>query len=98
MRRLQTAFFLLFLAAAASLFAAEPADRPCNVVLIFADDLGYGQLSCYGGKETPTPHIDSIAEDGVRFTDGYVTAATCSPRWMTSGREKTASWRPPWNG
>lgn len=52
--------------------------RP-NIVLLFADDLGYGELGCQGNPEIPTPHIDSIAERGIRFTDGYVTAAYCSP-------------------
>jgi arylsulfatase A-like enzyme len=57
--------------------AGRGAERP-NVVLIFADDLGYGDLSSYGG-EVPTPHIDSIGASGARFTDGYVTAPVCSP-------------------
>ena len=52
--------------------------RP-NIVLIFADDLGYGDLSCYNQRAEPTPNIDSIADNGVRFTDGYVTAPMCSP-------------------
>jgi arylsulfatase A-like enzyme len=79
---------LLLLSATETVFSAERIHNSCNVVLIFADDLGYGQLSCYGGKETLTPHIDSIAEEGVRFTDGYVTAATCSPSraGLMSGR------------
>jgi arylsulfatase A-like enzyme len=55
----------------------EETARP-NIVLIFADDLGYGDVSSYGG-EVPTPHIDSIGANGVRFTDGYVTAPVCSP-------------------
>ncbi|MEM9480102.1 MAG: sulfatase-like hydrolase/transferase [Verrucomicrobiota bacterium] len=49
-----------------------------NVVLFVADDVGYGELGCQGNPEIPTPHIDSIAENGVRFTQGYVTAASCS--------------------
>ena len=58
-------------------WAAERPDRP-NIVLLFADDLGYGELGCQGNPEIPTPHIDSIARNGVRFTSGYVTAAYCS--------------------
>ena len=50
--------------------------RP-NIVLIYADDLGYGDLGCYGGM-TPTPNLDSIAAQGVRFTDFYVAQAVCS--------------------
>lgn len=58
-----------------SIFAtAQP-----NILLIYADDLGYGELGCYGFKEVPTPHIDSIAANGIRFTNGYVSAPLCSP-------------------
>jgi len=52
--------------------------RP-NVVVILADDMGYGDLSSYGCQLIETKHIDSIARDGVRFTDGYSTAPLCSP-------------------
>ena len=56
------------------------ASTPPNVVLLVADDLGYGELSCQNpGTDIPTPHIDSIAAAGVRFTQGYVTAPNCSP-------------------
>ncbi|MEZ0388098.1 MAG: sulfatase [Verrucomicrobium sp.] len=50
-----------------------------NILLIYADDLGYGELGCHGFKEVPTPHIDSIAANGIRFTQGYVSAPLCSP-------------------
>lgn len=50
-----------------------------NVLLMYADDLGYGELGCYGMKEVPTPNIDSIAANGIRFTSGYVSAPLCSP-------------------
>lgn len=55
------------------------AARKPNIVLLLADDLGYGELGCQGNAEIPTPHIDSIARQGVRFTNGYVTAPYCSP-------------------
>jgi arylsulfatase A-like enzyme len=58
--------------------APEQATRQPNIVLIFADDLGYGDVSSYGGG-VPTPHIDSIGANGVRFSAGYVTAPVCSP-------------------
>ncbi len=51
--------------------------RP-NIVVLIADDLGYGELGCQGNGQIPTPNIDSIAARGVRFTDGYVTAPYCS--------------------
>lgn len=65
-----------------SLFAADaaaaPASKP-NIIVIVADDLGYGDLGFQGGKDVPTPNIDGIADNGVRFTDGYVTGVVCSP-------------------
>lgn len=58
----------------------QAAERPPNVLIIVADDLGYGELSCQGfTKEIPTPNIDSIAANGVRFTSGYVSGPYCSP-------------------
>jgi translation initiation factor 2 beta subunit (eIF-2beta)/eIF-5 len=48
-------------------------------VLILADDLGYAELGCQGCKDIPTPNIDSIARNGVRFTQGYVTCPICAP-------------------
>ena len=57
---------------------AAAAEQP-NIIILFADDLGYGELGCQGNPEIPTPHIDSIASNGVRFTDGYVAGPNCSP-------------------
>lgn len=57
---------------------AENSTRP-NVVLILVDDMGYGDAGFNGCRDIPTPHIDSIASSGVRFTDGYVTAPQCGP-------------------
>jgi len=59
---------------AAGAFAAV---RP-NVVLIFADDLGYGDVQCYGGK-VKTPNIDRLAAEGMRFSTAYLPASVCSP-------------------
>ena len=68
----------LFLFAIGNTVQVSAADQP-NIVLILADDLGYRDISCYGSDRIQTPHIDSIGKAGVRFTDGYVTAGTCSP-------------------
>jgi arylsulfatase A-like enzyme len=57
--------------------AAEPV-RP-NVIVIVADDQGYGDLGFQGGRDIPTPHIDSLAANGVRCTNGYVSGPYCSP-------------------
>lgn len=54
-------------------------ERPPNIVLIYADDLGYGDMGAYGGKLMPTPNMDKLATEGLRFTNGYATSATCSP-------------------
>lgn len=58
--------------------AQAAGERP-NVILIIADDLGYGDVGCYGSERIRTPNIDALASEGVRFTDGYVAAAVCSP-------------------
>lgn len=59
--------------------SGSPARRPPNILVIVADDLGYGDLGCHGGKDIPTPNIDSIAASGVRCTSGYVSGPYCSP-------------------
>jgi arylsulfatase A-like enzyme len=75
---------------AAALFA-QPApprqDRP-NVVLIITDDVGYGDIGSYGAPDLRTPHIDSLAKTGTRFTDFYANASTCTPTraGLISGR------------
>ena len=50
-----------------------------NVIIIYADDLGYGDLPCYGGKNTDTPNIDRLASQGIRFTNAHATASTSTP-------------------
>ncbi len=50
-----------------------------NVVFIYADDLGYGDLSCYGAIKINTPNLDKLAKQGIRFTNGHSTSATCTP-------------------
>ena len=57
---------------------AQPSSRP-NIVLIYMDDLGYGDTSCYGATSLKTPNIDRLAKEGLRFTDAHSAAATCTP-------------------
>ena len=64
----------LFLAAATTVSAQTP-----NIVLIYADDLGYGDVSAYGANALTTPNIDRLAKAGLRFTDAHSGAATCTP-------------------
>lgn len=73
------------------LFAADTAlDRP-NILYLVADDLGYADLGVQGCKDVPTPNLDSIASNGVRFTSGYVSAPVCSPSraGLMTGRYQT---------
>ena len=58
--------------------AARLPDKP-NVLLIVADDLGYGDLGCFGCKDIRTPHVDSLAAQGVRLTEFYASAPVCTP-------------------
>ncbi|MGJ8654377.1 MAG: sulfatase family protein [Opitutaceae bacterium] len=69
------ALLVLLTAASPSLLQAE---QP-NVVLIFADDLGYGDLSCYGATKIQTPNIDKLAAEGRKFTDAHSSSAVCTP-------------------
>lgn len=56
-----------------------PAVGKPNIILIMADDLGYGDLGCYGSITNPTPNLDALAEQGMRFTDYHSNGAVCSP-------------------
>lgn len=55
------------------------AQQKPNVIYIYADDLGYGDLSCYGATKLHTPHLDQLAKQGIRFTNAHTTSATCTP-------------------
>ena len=71
-----SALFCVWLLAATHARAAEP--RKPNILFILTDDQGWPTLGCYGSKRVPTPHLDSLARDGVRFTDAYVMPQ-CTP-------------------
>lgn len=58
---------------------AQTSTRPPNILVILADDLGYGDLSCYGAADIHTPHIDALAREGMRFTRFYANSPVCSP-------------------
>lgn len=68
---------ILLLASTHPAYCQKPV--PPNVVIILTDDMGYGDISCYGGNVTPTPHIDSMAKNGMRCTQYYSAAPICSP-------------------
>jgi len=70
---------LLNFAAALIWMSAFSAAAPPNFVIILADDMGYGDASCYGGTAYETPHLDRLAAGGMRFTDFHSNGAVCSP-------------------
>ena len=59
-------------------FLFSQSSKP-NIILVLADDLGYGDLSCYGSKRIQTPNIDAMAKEGLRFTQFYASSAVCTP-------------------
>jgi arylsulfatase A-like enzyme len=63
---------------AASLDAQEPTKKP-NILLIYADDLGYGDVGCNGATAVKTPNVDRLAHEGLRFTSAYASSSTCTP-------------------
>ena len=84
---------LLLVALALCLLYTPPAQaqakkRPPNIVILLADDLGYADVGFHGCKDIPTPHIDALAQRGVRFSSGYVSGPYCSPTraGMLTGR------------
>ena len=79
MKRLLCGMFLLSLCAATLTTNSAAEETRPNIVVIVADDLGYGDLGYLGGKDIPTPNVDKLAQDGVRFTSGYVSGPYCSP-------------------
>jgi len=80
--------------------ATEATPRP-NIVLIYTDDLGYGDVSCYGATNITTPNIDRLAREGLRFTNAHATSATCTPSrfalltgkypWRLDGKDAATS-------
>jgi arylsulfatase A-like enzyme len=71
----------LLLAPGGGVFAAEPAPaaKPPNFIVILCDNLGYGDIGCYGSKLHRTPHVDRLAAEGMRFTDFYACSGVCTP-------------------
>jgi arylsulfatase A-like enzyme len=98
MKRVVTALTAFCLASAASfpiLAANTPVNKP-NLILLLADDLGHGYLGVTGSKQIPTPHIDSLAANGVRFSNAYFSSSVCAPSragMMTSKHQATFGFR-----
>ena len=74
--------------------AVHAADRPPNVILMIADDLGYAELGCYGQKIIQTPNLDRLAADGMRFTQAYSGNAVCAPSrcCLMTGKHPGHAW------
>ncbi|WP_245235019.1 sulfatase-like hydrolase/transferase [Pedobacter borealis] len=72
-------FLLSLIVCFASFNFYATAQKKPNVIIIYANDLGYGDLSCYGATKIKTPNIDALAKQGLRFTNGHATASTCTP-------------------
>lgn len=71
---------MAFCAALLAIVNGQAADaRPPNIVFLYADDLGYGDVSCYGATRIQTPNIDRLAREGLRFTDAHCSSSTCTP-------------------
>src|SRR5690554_7789706 len=68
----------LSIAPAYPIKAIEKGNKP-NIIVVYADDIGYGDLSCYGNPLIHTPHLDKLASEGIRLTSFYVAASTSTP-------------------
>jgi len=71
-------FVLCFLSCGPAAASADAADRPPNIIFILADDLGIGNVGCYGADHYQTPHLDALAGSGLRYERAY-TAPLCGP-------------------
>jgi hypothetical protein len=77
--------FKILLLLAVSIFSANTGQAkktqtpPPNIIVIMTDDLGYGDTGCYGASRVKTPNIDRLASEGLRFTNAYAPASTCTP-------------------
>ena len=76
---LSVPFLALCLGSVLLSISASAEERPPNFVVIFTDDQGYGDLSCYGGEHVSTPRLDQMAAEGARLTSFYVAAPVCTP-------------------
>ena len=74
-----TRVFIFSLLLLAVCFSAAAQTRLPNIIYIYADDLGYGELGCYGQSRIKTPHLDQLAREGMRFTHHYSSAPVCAP-------------------
>src|SRR5687767_4535684 len=89
-RKMMNKFLAILFLVGLSAGNLSAADKP-NILVIVSDDHGYGDVGAYGCKDIATPHMDSLAKNGVRFTSGYVSGPYCSPTraGLLTGRYQT---------
>ena len=73
------AIFLILTGCATSTTVKTKRDKKPNIIVIYLDDLGFGDIGAYGAKAIKTPNMDMLANEGIKFTNGYATSATCTP-------------------
>ncbi|HKZ67695.1 MAG TPA: sulfatase-like hydrolase/transferase, partial [Chitinophagaceae bacterium] len=78
-RRFILLFVTLFILVQINIFSQAGVSSKPNIIILYADDLGYGDVSCYGASAVKTPGVDYLAANGLKFTDAHCTAATCTP-------------------
>ena len=85
-------YFLLILI---PFLAFSDIDQKPNIILIFVDDMGYGDASCYGGDLVKTPNIDYLANFGLKFSQGYSISSVCGPSrsWLNERNFSSKIWR-----
>src|SRR4051812_15080882 len=91
-----TLLFLLTCSALPAMVQAATPSRP-NIVFILSDDIGYGDVGCYGANKVKTPNLDRLAREGLRFTDAHAPASVCTPTRYAFLTGKYA-WRQPGTG
>jgi len=74
-----SSMLLASLAGSTGCMSTKTKKQPLNILLFYTDDVGFGDLSCYGAKKIPTPNLDRLAKDGLLFRNAYCTSATCTP-------------------
>ena len=89
-----TAIVLAVMALPLASLAIEKTQDPPNILFILADDMGYGDLGCYGAEKIKTPNIDRLSAEGILFTDGHCGASTCTPTryGLLTGRHNWRTW------
>ncbi|MEM9015628.1 MAG: sulfatase-like hydrolase/transferase [Verrucomicrobiota bacterium] len=93
MRSFPHLWFALFLSSPLLTLPIQAEDRP-NIILVFIDDMGWGDFSCFGNDDAETPHIDRLAAEGIRFEQFYVNSPICSPsRTAISTGQYPQRWR-----